>query len=80
MEKKANAHYHTITEILKDSDRNDWIKNFDDYYETDCKQCYEVEKTGGESKRQREIKLWTKNFRYKKNSLHDPRFKNGEYL
>ena len=36
---KANAHYHTITEILRDSDRQDWIKNFDDYYQTDCKQC-----------------------------------------
>ena len=53
---KANV--HSITEVFNSDDRSQWLENFDEQFETDCKQCYQVEQGGGESKRLREIKYW----------------------
>lgn len=54
----ASADDYRIGEIAESEDRRRWIENFDQYYGTDCAQCYEVEKSGGESKRLREIRYW----------------------
>lgn len=48
----------SISDVYNSSDRKNWQENFDLYFEKDCKQCAEVEKSGGESKRLREIKYW----------------------
>ena len=55
---KFNVATATIDEVIKSKDRQDWIQNFDDVFETDCRQCHEVETAGGESKRLREINYW----------------------
>lgn len=58
----AGERYHagssSIGEVYASSDRRKWIEQFDVNFKTDCKQCWEVEQGGGESKRLREIKYW----------------------
>jgi MoaA/NifB/PqqE/SkfB family radical SAM enzyme len=58
----ASADNYRIKDIVISEDRKRWVENFDQYYGTDCKQCYEVEKSGGESKRLREIKTWNDDY------------------
>jgi organic radical activating enzyme len=59
--KHANAHEYTLPEIMEKSDRTKWIENFsDEDFKNDCKQCYSIELAGGDSKRTREIREWTK--------------------
>ena len=58
----AGKQYHagdtSISEVYASNDRRKWIEQFDVNFKTDCKQCWEVEKGGGESKRLREINYW----------------------
>lgn len=54
----ASADIHRIKDVEVSDDRKRWVENFDQYYGTDCQQCYELEQSGGESKRMREIKTW----------------------
>lgn len=75
--KIANADTHTIDDIIQHSDRNEWIKNFDANYETDCRQCYEVERSGGESKRIRELRDWRTNYHFKTDTLQSLDLKMG---
>ena len=56
--KTANANNHSISDILQSDDRKQWIENFETFYKTDCSQCYEIEKSGGKSKRQEENLYW----------------------
>lgn len=74
---KANAYDNTISDVINSDDRKSWIKNFDDYFSTDCRQCHEVEISGGESKRQREIKLWRDNLNYKRDTIQSIDLKMG---
>ena len=53
-----NVSTDDIETVWNSADRKEFIDNFDDYFESHCKHCYEIEKTGGESKRLREIKYW----------------------
>ena len=55
---KFNVDTATIDEVINSNDRQNWIENFDEVFKTDCRQCYEVEEAGGESKRLREITYW----------------------
>lgn len=56
----ANAQQYSLPDIMKLSDRKDWIANFNnDILERDCRQCHDLEKSGGESKRQREERTWS---------------------
>jgi len=75
--KKANAYTNTITEVINSSDRKEWIDNFDSHFEKDCTQCYDVEKSGGESKRTREIKLWKDNLGFEQDMLQSIDLKMG---
>ena len=61
-----NASIDTISDVYNSADRKKWIENFDNNFETDCKQCSQVEQSGGESKRLREIKFW-KNYYHSMN-------------
>lgn len=74
---KANAYNNSITEVINSSDRREWIDNFQQHFQTDCKQCYEVELSGGESKRIREINLWRDNLGFKPNTLQSIDLKMG---
>lgn len=56
--KRFNVEIDTIDDVWNSDDRKDFIENFDTYFSTECKQCADVEKVGGESKRLREIKYW----------------------
>ena len=62
---KCNAASHRISEVYASDSRREWIENFDDTFATDCNQCYQIEKSGGESKRLREIKFWEGYYRGK---------------
>lgn len=73
--KTAYANIDNIGDVITGSDRKNWIENFDLNYENDCRQCYEVETSGGTSKRQREITYW-KNA-YKPNTLQSIDLKMG---
>jgi organic radical activating enzyme len=48
----------SIVDVYNSGDRKDFIDNFDEYFPTECSQCYQVEASGGSSKRLREIKYW----------------------
>lgn len=48
----------SVSAVYNSDDRQDFINNFDTYFTKHCKQCAEVEASGGESKRLREIKYW----------------------
>ena len=74
---KANAYTNSITEVINSSDRQEWIDNFQEHFQTDCKQCYEVELSGGESKRIREINLWRDNLGFKPKTLQSIDLKMG---
>lgn len=71
----ASADDYRIKDIVTSEDRTRWIENFDQYYGSDCQQCYEVEKSGGESKRIREIRYWKED--YKKDELQSLDLKMG---
>ncbi len=53
-----HAATHSISDVYNSEDRKNWVNNFDEHFETDCKQCFQVEQGGGESKRLREINYW----------------------
>lgn len=73
----VDANKHTISQVIEHSDRQQWIENFHENYQQDCKQCYEIEKSGGESKRQLEVKLWNNNLKYDKQVLQSIDLKMG---
>ena len=73
----ANASINTISEVINDNDRANWINNFDQHFKTDCKQCYDVEKSGGESKRQIEIVSWAENYTFESDTLQSLDLKMG---
>jgi len=56
--KQAHATTETIKQVYDSPDRAEWIANFDQHFESDCSQCAQVERAGGESKRLREIERW----------------------
>jgi molybdenum cofactor biosynthesis enzyme MoaA len=66
--KEFTADKNSIMEVYNSADRADWVKNFNLNFEKDCKQCYQVEKSNGESKRLREIKYWKHYY----NSINEP--------
>lgn len=71
----ASADLYQIGDIVNSDDRKEWIENFDEVYTSDCTQCHEVEQSGGESKRQREILNWRGD--YKKDTLQSLDLKMG---
>lgn len=73
--KAASADFHRIKDVTTSDDRMRWIENFDQYYGTDCQQCYELEQSGGISKRIREIEIWKDS--YKPNELQSLDLKMG---
>lgn len=56
--KRFNVERDAIADVWNSEDRRNFIDNFDNEFETHCRQCADVEKVGGESKRLREIKYW----------------------
>lgn len=62
--KEAHALKNTIQEVWNSDDRKQWVADFDQHFETDCARCFQIEKAGGESKRQMEIKRWDGIFEY----------------
>lgn len=56
--RRFNVEVDAIKDVWNSEDRKDFIENFDTYFDTHCQQCSDVESTGGESKRLREIKYW----------------------
>ena len=55
---KFNVANDSISTVMASQDRKEFVENFDDYFESKCKHCFETEQGGGESKRLREIKYW----------------------
>lgn len=56
--RQFNVETDSIKDVWNSDDRKEFVENFDDYFESHCKHCYEIEKGGGESKRLREIEYW----------------------
>ena len=73
----ANAIDYNLPDIMKKSDRNEWIENFDAHYESDCEQCHALESAGGESKRTREIREWNSWLKFTKGELQSLDLKMG---
>src|SRR6056300_102715 len=67
--KNFNASNTSIETVWNSQDRKDWIENFDENFPTDCKQCYQVEVSGGESKRLREINYWSRYYNIDTNNV-----------
>jgi hypothetical protein len=60
--RRYNIETDNISTVWNSDDRKEFVENFDDYFESHCKHCYEIEKGGGESKRLREIKYWEREY------------------
>jgi MoaA/NifB/PqqE/SkfB family radical SAM enzyme len=60
--RRYNVETDDISTVWNSDDRKEFVENFDDYFESHCKHCYEIEKGGGESKRLREIKYWEREY------------------
>lgn len=60
--RRYNVETDDVSTVWNSDDRKEFVENFDDYFESHCKHCYEIEKGGGESKRLREIKYWEREY------------------
>lgn len=60
--RRYNVETDDISTVWNSDDRKEFVENFDGYFESHCKHCYEIEKGGGESKRLREIKYWEREY------------------
>lgn len=74
--KEFSADKNSVNEVYHSEDRKWFIDHFDDLFKTECKQCFEVEQGGGESKRLREINYWKMHY----NSSTIPVFDNDREL
>ena len=64
-----NADEHSVEQVYNSKDRQKFIKHFEHFFKTDCKQCWEVEQGGGESKRLREIAYWKNYYIHKQQDM-----------
>ena len=75
-----NVESDGVQAVWNSEDRKNFIDNFDTEYYTYCQACVQVEDSGGESKRLREIRFWDEYYRKTENKDKKPEYLTSDKL